>query len=133
MAGVADSTPVHADELAIDEPLVRRMLDEQLPHWSELAIERVRPEGMVNAIFRLGDRLAVRLPRRVKWSYDNDPLDAWLPQLAPELPLEVPVPIARGVPTDGYPAHWSVVTWVDGEAGVDAPFDPVTRLAISPG
>ncbi len=46
---------MHADELEIDEALVRRLLAEQFPRWAELPLSRVEPQGTVNAIFRLGD------------------------------------------------------------------------------
>ena len=55
---------MRADELDIDEPLVRRLLAERFPEWADRPLRRVEPEGTVHAIFRLGDDLAVRLPRR---------------------------------------------------------------------
>jgi aminoglycoside phosphotransferase (APT) family kinase protein len=39
----------------------------------------------------------------------------WLPRLAPFLPLPVPVPIAGGIPGEGYPFPWSIYTWLEGE------------------
>jgi aminoglycoside phosphotransferase (APT) family kinase protein len=39
----------------------------------------------------------------------------WLPRLARLLPLEIPVPIAKGEPGQGYPWHWSVYRWLDGQ------------------
>lgn len=106
---------MHADELEIDEALVRRLLREQFPAWARLPLRRVVPEGTVAAIFRLGEQLSVRLPRRLEWSVERDPRDDWLPRLAPLLPLRVPLPVARGAPGAGYPCHWEVVTWVEGE------------------
>jgi aminoglycoside phosphotransferase (APT) family kinase protein len=55
---------MHADEIEIDETLVRRLLGEQFPDWLKRPLQRVEPEGTDNAIFRLGDDLAVRLARR---------------------------------------------------------------------
>lgn len=54
---------MHADEADIDAPLVRRLLAAQFPHWADLAFEPVDSNGTVNAIYRLGDDMAVRLPR----------------------------------------------------------------------
>ena len=39
----------------------------------------------------------------------------WLPVLAPHLPLAIPVPLVKGEPGEGYPWHWSVCRWLDGE------------------
>jgi aminoglycoside phosphotransferase (APT) family kinase protein len=105
---------MHPDELPVDEALVRRLLAAQFPAWAELPLRRVRPDGTVNAIFRLGDELSVRIPR---WNGPPEPerLELeWLPRLAPLLPLEVPVPVAQGRPGDGYPWFWEVHTWVEG-------------------
>lgn len=112
---------MHADELPVDDALARRLVDEQFPQWAGLPLTPVEPWGTVNAIYRLGDGLAVRLPRLPEWSVDERELE-WLPRLAPHLPLAVPVPVARGAPAPDYPCHWLVATWVDGE---HAPVDPV--------
>jgi aminoglycoside phosphotransferase (APT) family kinase protein len=106
---------LHVDELDIDEALVRRLLGEQFPEWSELPLRRIEPEGTVNAIFRLGDDLSVRLARRNGPTEPGSKEFSWLPRLAPLLPVTVPVPVAQRRPTDGYPWFWEVHTWVEGE------------------
>ena len=74
---------MHADEVPTDEGLVRRLLASQFPHWSDLAIERVASDGTDNAIYRLGDELAVRLPR-IHWAAGQPEKEhEWLPRLAP--------------------------------------------------
>jgi aminoglycoside phosphotransferase (APT) family kinase protein len=106
---------MHADELELDEPLARRLLAAQFPEWSGLPLERVEPSGTVNAIFRLGDGLAVRLPRVDGPTEPASKELEWLPRLAPPLPVEIPVPVAQGRPGEGYPWFWEVHTWVEGE------------------
>lgn len=34
---------------------------------------------------------------------------AWLPRLAPSLPLPIPAPLRTGVPGAGYPFVWSIL------------------------
>jgi aminoglycoside phosphotransferase (APT) family kinase protein len=105
---------MHIDELEIDEALVRRLLAEQFPEWAELPLSRIEPAGTDNAIFRLGDELSMRLARREgPTTPGGDELD-WLPKLAVQLPLEIPVPVAQGRPTGEYPWYWDVYTWVEG-------------------
>jgi aminoglycoside phosphotransferase (APT) family kinase protein len=115
---------MHTDELAIDEVLVRRLLSTQFPVWAELPLARVLPAGTDNAIFRLGDTMSVRMARRngpkVPGGKDLD----WLPRLAPLLPLQVPTPLAQGVPSEHYPWYWSVYTWVEGETQPVEAIDP---------
>lgn len=109
---------MHPDEPAVEAPLVRRLLRAQLPQWAGLPLERVLPEGTDNAIYRLGDELAVRLPR-IGWAAQQPAKEhRWLPRLAPLLPLPVPEPVALGEPGEGYPWHWTVCRWVAGEGAV---------------
>lgn len=116
---------MHADELDLDEPLVRRLLAEQLPAWAGLPVRRIEPSGTVNAIFRLGDDLSVRLARRHGPTEPGGKELDWLPRLAPQLPLEIPVPVAQGRPSAAYPWFWDIYTWVDGETVPVAEIDAI--------
>jgi aminoglycoside phosphotransferase (APT) family kinase protein len=106
---------MHLDELEIEEALVRRLLVSQFPEWADLPLRRVEPSGTVNAIFRLGDGLSVRLPRRDGPTTPGSKEFEWLPKLAPLLPVEVPVPVAQGRPSNDYPWFWEIHRWVEGE------------------
>jgi hypothetical protein len=50
-------------EFDIDETLVHRLLLEQHPDLADLPIAYI-DDGWDNAMYRIGDELAVRLPRR---------------------------------------------------------------------
>ena len=117
---------MHDDEVDTDADLVRRLLASQHPQWAGLSIERVASAGTDNAIYRLGDELAVRLPR-IGWAVDFVAKEqTWLPALAPHLPLAVPLPVAVGEPEEGFPYPWGVVQWLPGElATADRLDDPV--------
>jgi aminoglycoside phosphotransferase (APT) family kinase protein len=106
---------MHADEVKIDASLVRRLLAAQFPQWADRPIEPVTSAGTDNAIYRLGDDMAVRLPRIQAATGQVDKDQRWLPRLAPHLPLAIPVPLAKGIPAEGYPWHWSVYRWLKGE------------------
>jgi aminoglycoside phosphotransferase (APT) family kinase protein len=106
---------MHSDEFKIDETLVRRLLANQFPEWADLPLCRIDPSGTVNAIFRLGDELSVRLPRRQGPTKPGSRELDWLPKLAPLLPVDVPVPVAQGRPGDDYPWFWEIHRWVEGE------------------
>ena len=106
---------MHPDEVETDVSLVRRLLAAQFPHWAELAIDPVVSYGTDHDIYRLGEQLAVRLPR-IGWATAQAAKEAeWLPKLAPHLPLAVPVQLAMGHPAEGYPFDWSVYEWLPGE------------------
>lgn len=116
---------MHADEVDTDASLVRRLLKGQFPQWAGLPIERVESAGTDNAIYRLGDDMAVRLPR-IHWAIEQvNKEHRWLPRLAPLLPLAIPAPLAKGAPGEGYPWDWSVQRWLEGEnATVEPVADP---------
>nr|WSS69521.1 aminoglycoside phosphotransferase family protein [Streptomyces sp. NBC_01175] len=105
---------MHANETKTDAALVRRLLAAQFPAWADLPVEPVRSSGTVNAIYRLGTDLTVRLPRVEGGSRDVATEHRWLPRLAPHLPHAIPAPLAQGVPGEGYPWSWSVCRWLDG-------------------
>jgi aminoglycoside phosphotransferase (APT) family kinase protein len=106
---------MHVDEVEIDQTLVRRLLAERFPEWADWPLTRVEPEGTVNAVFRLGDELAIRLARRDGPTGPADKAFEWLPRLAPLLPLEIPVPVAQGRPTVEYPWFWDISAWLRGD------------------
>jgi aminoglycoside phosphotransferase (APT) family kinase protein len=116
---------MHADELDLDIPLVSRLLARQFPQWAGLPLRPVEPLGTDNALFQLGDEMVVRLPRRKRTSQTLEKELRWLPILAPQLPLAIPIPKVEGMPAEGYPFPWSVYTWLKGE---NATVDPVTDL-----
>lgn len=104
---------MHADELHIDEHLVRRLVRDQLPQWAELPVVRVESTGTVNALYRLGDDMVVRLPRRYAGDIDRE--HATVTLLVGRLPVAIPEPLGRGEPAKGYPFQWCVDRWVEGE------------------
>lgn len=108
-------------EVAITEDLVLALVRDQHP---DLADGRLRlfGNGWDNTTYRLGDSLAVRLPRRQLGADMMVKEQRWLPELARRLPLPVGAPVRFGVPGHGYPWPWSIVEWVDGES---AETDPV--------
>jgi len=117
---------MHADEIDVDPGLVRTLLAAQFPEWAELPLEPVFPRGTDHAIFRLGDDKSVRLPR-IEWATGQAEKEAyWLPRLAPQLPLEIPRPLALGEPGLGYPWRWCIHSWLPGEpARIERISDPV--------
>ncbi|MFD5698532.1 aminoglycoside phosphotransferase family protein [Streptomyces lasiicapitis] len=106
---------LHEGEPDIDVPLVRELIAAQFPRWSHLPVEPFASSGTVNAVFRLGDDMTVRLPRTAGGAEDVAMESRWLPWLAPRVPVAVPSVLGRGEPGQGYPWAWSVHRWLDGE------------------
>jgi aminoglycoside phosphotransferase (APT) family kinase protein len=95
--------------------LVRRMVAAQFPQWATLPIKPVEFGGWDNRTFHLGENMTVRLPSAEGYSPQVAKEHRWLPRLAPLLPLPIPIPLALGAPVGGYPWHWSIYPWLDGE------------------
>jgi aminoglycoside phosphotransferase (APT) family kinase protein len=124
---------MHADELDIDVSLVGRLLAAQFPQWADLPIEPVHSAGTDNTIYRLGEDMAVRLPR-IDWAVGQvEKEHRWLPKLAPLLPLAIPVPLGMGFPGAGYPWHWSVYRWLEGENATAAAITDLREAATQLG
>jgi aminoglycoside phosphotransferase (APT) family kinase protein len=115
-----------AADVVLDASLVRALLEEQHPDLAHLEPVHVA-EGWDNALFRLGDGLAVRLPRRAASATLIEQEQRWLPHLSSRLPVPVPVPLRVGVPSRIFGRAWSVVQWLPGRSLLDGAFvDPVT-------
>jgi aminoglycoside phosphotransferase (APT) family kinase protein len=123
--------PVKPDRSSIDVALARRLVDSQFPQWSELPITEVAVDGWDNRTFRLGSGLTVRLPTGDWYAKQIDKEQQWLPVLAPQLPLPIPTPVAKGAPDATYPYPWSVYRWLDGELASRAPIADTTAFAAA--
>jgi aminoglycoside phosphotransferase (APT) family kinase protein len=119
-------TPAGAppSEIAIDEDLVRALLRAQHPDLARLRLT-LTAVGWDNVTYRLGERLAVRLPRIRAGSELLRHEQSWLPVLAARLPIRVPVPERLGEPQgEMFPWRWSVVPWIPGRSAEHGLPDP---------
>ena len=128
----AGETTGNTGRLSVSVATVRELLDQQFPHWADRPLTEGPSAGAGNALFRLGDDLVVRLPLHPGSAAAVDVELTWLPWLAPQLPLAVPIPVAAGAPGELFPRPWAVFRWlrgvgVDTCAGIDLA-DVATRL-----
>ena len=119
----APSIGTPAAEFDIDRAFVAGLLADQHPDLAHLPLREV-DAGWDNALFRLGEQLAVRLPRRAVAAPLIVHEQTWLPRLAEQLTLPIPAPVRVGTPARGYPWHWSVVPWLTGMAADQHEPDP---------
>jgi aminoglycoside phosphotransferase (APT) family kinase protein len=117
--------PVAEVEITVD--LVRALLRDQHPDLAEMPLVELA-HGWDNVIYRLGDDLTVRLPRRRMAAVLVEHEQQVLPGFAERLPIAVPAPERVGVPTPGYPWSWSITPWFPGTIAATTPFaDPVAE------
>jgi aminoglycoside phosphotransferase (APT) family kinase protein len=126
------ANPMPAAELDVTAGLVRRLLAAQHQDLAALPVEPLA-SGWDNVLFRVGDDLIARLPRRLAGVALLANETRWLPQLAPRLPLPVPVPLRAGQPGEGYPWPWSIVAYQPGTSAADGPPLDLVRAAADLG
>jgi len=113
----------------IDDDLVRRLVAGQFPQWAGLAVERIPSGGTVNAMYRLGPSMVVRLPLTKAGVDDVSRERTWLPRLAAHLPTTVPEVLGVGQPGEGFPWPWSVYRWLVGRNPEPGALSEPVRLA----
>lgn len=115
-------------EVDIDESLVRRLLGDQNPDLADLELRELG-HGWDNVMYRLGEDLTVRLPRRQFAVELLEKEQRWLWILAEGLPVRVPVPLRHGTPTSYFPWPWSIGPWLPGEMAATAEGNQSPELA----
>lgn len=104
---------IPAAEVDVTIDLIASLLADQHPGLADLPL-RIVANGWDNVMARLGEDLAVRMPRRAMGARLMEHEQDWLPVLAPRLPVPVPTPVRTGGPGRGYPWRWSIVPWFEG-------------------
>jgi aminoglycoside phosphotransferase (APT) family kinase protein len=116
-----------AAEIEITEDLVRSLLLDQHPDLADEPLALVA-NGWDNVIYRLGDELVVRLPRRQLGADLVEHEHRWLPELVARLPIPIAAPVRTGQPSADYPWTWSICPWFDGDVAADVTLaDPVVE------
>ena len=95
--------------------MVTRLLRDQAPDLANMLVRPSPASGSSNWVFRIGEGLAIRLPRSHDYVADLENEVCWLPRLAPGLPAAVPDIVAVGEPSETFPRPWAVVSWVPGD------------------
>jgi aminoglycoside phosphotransferase (APT) family kinase protein len=112
------------DEFKFEQDLVRALLRDQHPDLADLELRDV-DGGWDNQQWRLGEELAVRLPRTERAPALLHIEQTWLPGLSKLLPLPTPTPVRIGRPSSLFEHTWTIARWVEGEPADRA---PITRI-----
>lgn len=120
---------IPAAEVDVTESLVRGLLAEQHPDLADRSLTLVA-NGWDNAIFRVGDHLVARLPRRQLGADLVINEQRWLPGLAERLPIPIAAPMRIGRPSQGFPWHWSICAWFEGDVVADVTLRDPARDAV---
>jgi aminoglycoside phosphotransferase (APT) family kinase protein len=119
-----------AAEVTVDDALARRLIGEQFP---ELALRSLRllGEGWDTTVWLVDEEWVFRFPRR---SYPVPGLEneiAYLPRLAPLLPLPIPNPTLVGEPSPDFRWPFYGAPFLPGRELADAALDDAARGALA--
>lgn len=96
-----------------DSQLVQSLVAAQFPQYADLPVTAAAT-GWDNVIFRLGNELAVRLPRRLEALVPQEAEFAWQNTVIKGLTVAAPRIIHIGSATDQYPFSWAITNWMEG-------------------
>jgi aminoglycoside phosphotransferase (APT) family kinase protein len=116
-------------DIFLDQPLVHRLLLEQHPDLAGLDL-RLVAHGWDNDLYRLGDDLVVRLPRRRVAVPLVEHEQRWLPGIAERVSVAVSAPVRIGVPGDTFPWPWTITPWFAGTIASETSFAQHDSLAV---
>lgn len=107
-------------EVPITRDLVRELLAEQHPDLAELDLADPL-EGFDMAVVRLGEDLAVRLPRHRRSVASLDAEITWVGRLQDGWSFPAQRIVRVGEPSAGYPWRWAITSWLRGELAAARP------------
>jgi aminoglycoside phosphotransferase (APT) family kinase protein len=118
-----------AAEVPISRGLVRELLAEQFPGLADREIADPF-EGYDMAVFRLGEDLAVRLPRHRASVGSLESEIRWIGLLGDRWTFPTQRIVHVGGPGAEYPWCWAVTSWLPGELAGDQPLDATAAPAL---
>lgn len=112
--------------------LVKRLIKEQFPQWKDEPIHPVAQQGHDHRTFRLGSKMSVRLPSGREYVSQITNEQTCLFFLAPYFPhIDIPLPIALGKPSKGYPWAWGIYNWIEGESANKVSFEQEALVPLA--
>lgn len=117
---------MHQDEISISTALATRLVDSQFPKLAGRSVRPLSATGTDNVMFRLGDDLLLRFPRRPSATLLLKREWEWLPHMH-DLPLTTPTPLELGEPGAGYPCPWMILRWIPGDPARMSPLSQSTE------
>ena len=96
--------------------LACKLIKDQFPNYSHLAITEVKVQGHDNRTFRLGPDMLIRMPTAESYALKVPKEQELLPKLISHLSLPIPTPIKMGGPSKDYPYLFSIYKWLEGES-----------------
>lgn len=110
--------------------LVKTLINEQFPQWSDLEIYPVTKNGHDNRTFHLGKNMSIRLPSEEAYAIQVMKENKWLPYLQKHLDYPISKPLVIGKPNHLYPYPWLINQWIEGETLLSCTNVDKTNIAV---
>jgi aminoglycoside phosphotransferase (APT) family kinase protein len=114
-------------EHAVDEQLARALIETQFPRFAPVTLELLGV-GWDNTAFLANKEFVFRFPRRQIAVALLETERRLLPEIAPKLPLPVPIPEFHGQPAKEYPWPFAGYKLLPGRSASAAALDESQRL-----
>jgi aminoglycoside phosphotransferase (APT) family kinase protein len=108
--------PLHSNEFFITVDLIKQLLKSQAPSLATCRLRPVIPGGTDHVMVRIGDSLVGRFPRHPGAVSAAKVEREWLRHLNGKLLISIPKVVLLGEPDHMYPAPWSILSWLPGQA-----------------
>jgi aminoglycoside phosphotransferase (APT) family kinase protein len=119
-----------APEVRVDEALARRLIRAQFPEVEQRAF-RLLGEGWDNTVWLVDEKWVFRFPRRTMVLPGLANEIAYLPRLAPLLPLPVPVPTLIGEPSADFGWQFYGAPFLPGRELAHSALDDDARVRLA--
>jgi aminoglycoside phosphotransferase (APT) family kinase protein len=119
-----------AAQVRIEAALARRLIGEQFPEL-EVGSLRLLGEGWDTTVWLVDDEWVFRFPRRSQPVPGLENEIAYLPRLAPLLPLPIPKPTLAGRPSAAFRWPFYGCRFLPGRELADAALDDPARVALA--
>lgn len=118
-----------APEIVVDESLARELVGEQFPEVEQRSL-RLLGAGWDNTVWLVDEEWVFRFPRRSMVIPGLENEIAYLPRLAPLLPLAIPVPTHVGRPSEAFGWPFYGAPFLPGSELAEADLDDEARAAL---
>src|SRR5438128_792891 len=104
------------EQFNINQDLARKLIAEQFSEFVHLPITSVEKQGHDNRTYRIGEAMLIRMPTDESYALKVPKEQKLLPQLAPHLTTQIPVPLKMGIASEIFPFPFSIYKWLDGRS-----------------
>jgi aminoglycoside phosphotransferase (APT) family kinase protein len=121
---------MHQDDLPVTDALIHALLERHTPQWADQPVNRVTSSGTDNALYRIGDHLVLRIPRRKSAALLVSKELDWLPHFH-GLPLATPTLRHRGHVDLGLDCEFGILEWMEGNVAIPENIANLDDAAVS--